>query len=438
MATKAEQLKELGVSGLRAWGGYVSEEFLAELSGSKALTSYKQMARNDAVVGAMLFAMKSLAAQADWYITAADESSAADEARLFVQDVLMDGMEHPWGDAIKEALSMLEFGFAPMEHVWTRRKDGKIGLKKLALRAQDSIQRWDIDERGQWQGLWQQPPSGTLIYIPADRLLLFRTEPTRNNPEGRSILRSAWRSWRLKTRIEEIEGIGVERDLAGLPVIRVPGRLLEGTATADERAALEGWKELAMNIKRDRQEGVVLPNDRDDSGQYLYDLTLLAATGSRQFDTSAIIDRYDRRIAATVLADFIFLGQGNTGSWALSSDKTALFAVALGAFLDVIQDQVNRVLLPRLWALNGMSQEIMPFVAHGDIETPNLDQLGAYVSNLARSGMMLFPDQQLENALRKAAGLPEAPERDEEDEIDPLALLGAGAVDGLDDVSLTA
>jgi hypothetical protein len=426
---KLDLTQELGVSGLKAYGGFVSEEFLPELRGNKALAQFRQMANNDAVVGAMLFAMKMLARQAEWYVTAADDSSAADDAEDFVEQVLFEDLETPWSDVVSEALTMLEYGFAPMEMVYQRRKaDGKIGLRKLALRAQDSIQRWDMDDAGVWHGFWQQPPSGSLIYIPEDRLVLFRTEANRGNPEGRSILRNAWRSWKLKTRIEEIEGIGVERDLAGLPVVRVPGRIMESTATPDERTQLGNWEDLAKNIKRDRQEGIVLPNDRDESGHYYYDVTLLSTGGSRQFDTSAIIDRYDRRIAATVLADFIFLGQGSTGSWALSSDKTALFAVALGSFLNIIRDQINRVLLPRLWAINGMKPETMPMLEHGDVETPNLSELGNYISNLSRSGMMLFPDQPLENTLRKMAGLPEAPEREDGDEgMDPMALLGLDA-----------
>lgn len=55
--------------------------------------------------------------------------------------------------------------------------------------------------------------------------MLFRTESVKDNPEGRSILRNAYRSWYFKRRIQEIEAIGIERDLAGLPVIHAPERL---------------------------------------------------------------------------------------------------------------------------------------------------------------------------------------------------------------------
>ena len=59
------------------------------------------------------------------------------------------------------------------------------------------------------------PPSYKQVVIPMEKCLLFRTQTHKNNPEGRSILRNAYRSWYFKKRIEEIEGVGIERDLAG-------------------------------------------------------------------------------------------------------------------------------------------------------------------------------------------------------------------------------
>lgn len=60
------------------------------------------------------------------------------------------------------------------------------------------------------------------------------------------------------------------------------------------RIALEN---MVKSIRRDEMEGVVLPAG--------YELELLSSGGTRQFDTNAIINRYDTRIAMTVLADFI-------------------------------------------------------------------------------------------------------------------------------------
>lgn len=117
-------------------------------------------------------------------------------------------------------------------------------------------------------------------------------------------------------------------------------------------------------------------------------------------------ERYERRIAMTMLADFVLMGHENAGSFALSSDKTALFAVALGGWLDGIADIFNLHAIPRLVALNGWPTDRCPRLVHGDIEAPNLAALGDNISKLYGAGMQLFPDGALENHLRRVAGLP--------------------------------
>ena len=79
---------------------------------------------------------------------------------------------------------------------------------------------WEYDDSDNLIGMTQQPPPDYgLFTIPMSKAMLFRTESVKDNPEGRSILRNAYRSWYFKRRIQEIEAIGIERDLAGLPVI---------------------------------------------------------------------------------------------------------------------------------------------------------------------------------------------------------------------------
>ena len=58
-------------------------------------------------------------------------------------------------------------------------------------------------------------------------------------------------------------------------------------------------------------------------------------------------------MAMTVLADFIFLGHQQVGSFALSSDKTELFAMAIGAYLDIICETFNSQGIPSLIDING-------------------------------------------------------------------------------------
>jgi hypothetical protein len=417
----------IGSTGLRAYGGLVDEEFLKELRGPKGAAVYREMADNDATVGAVVFAISMLLRQADWTFTAADETAEAADAKTFAEETLFDGMGKTFADVIDEICSMFVFGHAPLEIIWKKNEDGTIGIRDLALRAQPTISRWQIDMGdGTINGLWQQPLTGPLVFIPIEKLLLFRTTVQRNNPEGRSALRTAYRAWRNKKRVEEIEGVGLERDLAGLPLARIPGKFFDRDAPDEDKRVLRSYEALVRHIRMDKKQGIVLPSDTDSNGKFLYDLSLLASGGSRAIDTSKIVDRYDRQIATSVLADFIFLGQNSVGSFALSSDKTALFATAVGAFLNGIAGVFNRHLMPRLWKLNNFDPEMMPTLKPGDVETQDLAELGSFITSMAGAGMPLFPDRELENHVRTAAGLPEAPDEGI-DMPTPMPIAGPGA-----------
>lgn len=414
----------VGTTGLRQFGGYVVDEFLRELRGLNAARVYREMSDNDPVVGAVIFAISMLIRQTKWRVQAVDETGEAEVAQKFVEEI-MDDMSTPWSSVVAEVCTMFPYGFAPMEITWKRRvglgaadgskrsryDDGKIGIRSLALRAQNTIIKWEFDpEDGTIDGMWQQPWAGPMVCIPIEKLLIFRTTDEKNNPEGRSILRNAYRAWHFKKRIEEIEGIGIERDLAGLPIAMIPGEYFDPSADAQQKATLQAWQRLVTQVRRDQQEGILIPSDRDSSGNLLFDFKLLSTGGTRSFDTSKVIDRYNRAIATSVLADFIFLGQQSVGSFALSSDKTALFATAIGAFTHSIAEVFNRHLLPRLWQLNGMDPAMMPTLVPGDLEKQNLGEVSAFIQSLTAAGATMFPDRELENHLRELAGLPLAPE----------------------------
>lgn len=409
---------ELGSAGFSRFGGYVSEEWFPELQGTKAVKVYKEMRDNDPIVGAVLFAIKMLCRQASWTVEAAGNSSEDREAARFLASCL-DDMEIPWQGTLSDVLEMLTFGWSFHEIVYKRRmgpssdptknskyNDGRIGWRKLPIRAQETLQDWVFAENGDVLAMRQLPPPDyRLREIPMTKGLLFRTENARGNPEGRSILRNAYKSWYFKKNIEIIEGIGIERDLAGLPVVWVPPNVTN-PQTDEERQAYEAFKRMVTNIRRDQQEGMVMPLAYNQAGHKLYDLSLLSTGGRRQFDTSAIVQRYDTRITQSVMADFIMLGTEKVGSFALSSNKTHLFAVAIGTFLDVISDEINTKAIPQLFALNGFPADRLPKLKHGDIEDVDLEQLGQFIQRLTGSGMPLFPNPKLEKHLLEAAHLP--------------------------------
>jgi hypothetical protein len=77
---------------------------------------------------------------------------------------------------------------------------------------------------------------------------------SKNNPEGRSLLRNAYRPWYYKHRIEEIEAVGVERDLAGLPIAYLPPEYLSSSATADQIQVRNAIEQIVQTVKINEQE----------------------------------------------------------------------------------------------------------------------------------------------------------------------------------------
>lgn len=403
---------EIGRSGLNHWGGDIREEFLPQLKGRQGRKIYREMAENSPIVGACLFAVTMLIRQAKPHLTPGTEDNEGRRNADFVKSCFED-MSETWPDTTSEILTMLPYGWAWLETVYKKRlgfsrdpsrnsrfTDGLIGWRKMPLRSQDTLRKWELDAAGGIHGMWQSQINGPDKLIAIEKSLLFRTTHHKNNPEGRSVLRNIYRPYYFCKRIEEIEGIGIERDLAGLPVMTGP----EGFDlwNPDDTLAVQARSEaetIVRNIRRDEQEGVLMPHG--------WELELLASGGKRNFDTTQVINRYNNLMAMVMLADFIILGHNNRyGSFALSSNKTHMFSVALGGWMDAIAGVFNRYAIPRLLMVNAIETDTPPILSFEDIELPDLTELGNYIYKLSQSGFQLFPNIPIEKQLLRAASLP--------------------------------
>jgi len=408
--------------GKNGYGSILYEEFLSELRGKKGVQAYTEMADNDAMVGAILFAIEMLMRNCEFHVEPAGDSSKDKECAEFVESCMND-MERTWTDTLSEILSFLTYGWSYHEIVYKRRvgrssspitnskhADGLIGWRKLPIRAQDTLYGWEYkDETDDLVGMTQAPPPHyNRITIPVEKALHFRTRSRKDNPEGRSILRTAYRAYYFKKRIEEIEGYGIERDLAGFPVLYSPPDMDIFDNEDPEMVSALTWAEnLVSSIRRDAREGVVLKGGYENGTGWK--LELLTSGSRRQFDTNAIIDGYDKRIATSVLADFVMMGQNQVGSFALADSKTKIFALAIGTYLDIVCEVFNNQAIPRLIDLNGDHFKGItdyPKMVHGDIEEVDLDKFADYIVKLCGAGIIV-PDDELEEEVRRVGGLPE-------------------------------
>jgi hypothetical protein len=429
-----------GSSGLKQTNGYVFEEYLNELTGQQGALIFREMRDNDPVIGAMFFGLEMFIRKVKWFIDPATEDDKGQADAQFLREC-KDDMSQTWSDFMAELVTMFQHGWQFSEILYKLRNgsqdeddpnsppgskfnDGKYGWRKFDPRSQTSLEKWNFaspELGGGLLGMYQRPaPTYEEKYVPMPKALLFRTTSVLNNPEGRSILRNAYRPWYFKKRMEEIEGIGIERDLAGLPFAEVPAEMMREDASEADKQTLASIVDLIKNVRRDEQEGVIWPQSWDSNGNAQYKFSLMTSGGSRQFDINQVITRYDTRITGVILEDFLLLGQdqGSNASIGATTTKSALFQSALSTWLDMIQDVMNNYAVPRLFRLNGDKSGIYPRFRHEEVQKPALADLATFIAALAGAGAQLFPDVELENHFRLLAQLPlrEAKNKDKSQE----------------------
>ena len=425
-----DPFSEVGTSGLRQYGGFVLEEWLATLSGRRAAWVWREMMDNSAVVGGILFAIEMLARQVEWSVEGdeADKMPSGEKCTEYAESCMHD-MAHTWGDTLSEILSFMPYGWSLHEEVFKRRNgevpvppipgslaseapapteeddsppsseydDGLIGWRKLAGRAQETLMRWEFAGYATVRAMEQIDWHGGRHLIPIQKSMLFRTKATRNNPEGRSILRSAYESWYYMRNIQTIEAIGIERDAAGLPVATPP----EGVDLWLENQAdmLTKAQEMVASIRKDENQGIVKP-----TAGWL--IELLRSGGTRQIDTNEVLKRYRQELAASMLADFFLVGMDGLGSYAMVDVKADLFGMAVDASLDMICDVFNRYGFPRLMSINGVKPKEKLRLKHTSAGRINLEQTGKFLQELSLAGVELPLGKTALTQMFNAAGLP--------------------------------
>ena len=413
--SEADAKSVLGVAGQNTRNGQIrADEFLPELRGKKAVRKYREMRDNDSTIGAVMYSVEQILRDVDLHVKPANESDAAKREAKFVEEVLHD-MDHTLDDHVAEALSFLSYGFAWFEVVYKRRvgptarsdkrhskyTDGRIGVRKIAVRAPWTISKFDVDQRsGDVLGIEQDVGGfNNENRIPVNKSLYYRTTSLNGDPSGRSILRNAYTSYEFLNNLQSIEAIAVERELAGIPVARIPSEYLSGDASAAQAGFVGNLQQILRDVKFNEQGYIILPSDTypDKDGApsniRLVDVELMSSSGTRNIDIDPIVKRYQHDIARSVLSEFLLLGSQG-GSYALSKSKTDLFLRALESYIQAIVDVLNKQLVERLWQLNGLNYDLMPQIVAGDVAPHDLRELSSFLRNLngANIGVSNHPE----------------------------------------------
>lgn len=425
--SKTESMDILGVAGQNVHNGnFRADEFLREIKGRDAVRKYREMRDNDSTIGAVMYAVEQILRDVDINVKAVDDSEAAAKEKEFVESVL-DDMEHTLDDHIAEALSFLSYGFSWFEVVYKRREgasqnpkkkskynDGRMGIRKLACRSPWTIDRFDVDQKtGDILGIYQSTGFATgKNYIPSRKSLYYRTTTINGDPSGRSILRNAYTSYQYLNNFQSIEAVAIERELAGIPVARIPAEYLSPDATTGQVSFRNELQSILRDVKFNEQGYIILPSDTypDKDGaptsERLVDVELMSSSGTRNIQIDPIIRRYQHDIARSVLSEFLMLGGGSNGSYALSKSKTDLFLRALESYITQVVDTLNKHLIEPLYELNGLDMKTMPKLVAGDVAPHDLRELSSYLRNLNGANIDLSDQEDIVNALLDNAELP--------------------------------
>lgn len=420
-AKSVPELRELGGTGLQHDAGKINEEIIKQLEWPRNIKVYKEM-ETDAIVSAALFYIKNFIRSSKWSVQpydGPDMPANAEAQRRFVEECF-DDLDKPWPEVMTDILSFLPYGFSVHEIVFKRRgglktndprfrskyNDGYYGIRKLPIRSQDTIEDWDISPQGELRAVRQMDTwNGIDVWIPKEKFLLFRTTAYKDNPMGQSILRSAYRAYHNRSQIEILEGIGFERNLAGVPVAKLPAEYMSADATPAQQQLYRMMQLTVSNVRKNSQAGVVFPSDpwNTDTGSggemFSFELLKGGTTGSA-LETNTAIERWDRRIAMSMASDFILMGGQSVGSYSLASSKVIAFTTAIGSYLDIIAAQINDKLIPMLFEANGWDSSKTPKFTHNGVENVDLEVIGKFLADAAKGGFVT-PSDDLENMLRE-------------------------------------
>ncbi|HEY7821565.1 MAG TPA: hypothetical protein VIG24_01965, partial [Acidimicrobiia bacterium] len=167
------KFREIGVASDSnpSWG-LRQDEFLPDLRGIRGVKRFREMSENDSTIGAILSAMTLMIRGTPWRV-----EDGSEEARDLIEWSLHNLEDNTFQEFISEVLTFLPYGFSLHEIVARPARlhpRGWVTLKKLAARAQWTIDRFDTDKNGNIKGVYQIAAQRS-AYIPYSKMLHFRT-----------------------------------------------------------------------------------------------------------------------------------------------------------------------------------------------------------------------------------------------------------------------
>ena len=223
--------------------GNVTEEYLPSLIGTAGKREMATML-DDATYGGILFVLGAAFRSLEWQIKLPEEvenDPYYQEKREYLESVLFNDigtLDDPdsfatFDDVVQMALDMFPWGYSLVYPAWKKRPDGLVGIKRMIQISPQTVYEWKIEEPlGNVTGVFQERPnSWETKLIDRSDYLHFKTQPWKGSPEGRSLFRSSYKSYKRREGLQTTESILATRG-TGFPVVTYDASI--------KRAALAG------------------------------------------------------------------------------------------------------------------------------------------------------------------------------------------------------
>jgi len=423
------RMGEIGSIGRPTFAGVTQDELKRELNWPQSINTFKSMTEHSAV-NAPLTLFENIISKATWNYKPPEEPTEQEKEQAKIINQMMQDMEQPWSEFVRDTLSANIFGFSVHEKVFRKRlkangslyDDGVIGWKKLPIRVQESISKFLFSDDGNEIIGVQQNLSAindiynrfskrsNLINLPRSKFMLFRTGKHRGDPFGKSPLRDAYLAWRFLTALEELEATGVAKDLNGLPVLYLPAQYLAADAPPEVQAIRLYYENVMRNLQMNEQSAVILPQVIDsESRMPMFKLDLLSVDGKKNFDISKIKEYYKNLIFTSLFADVLQMGQSTTGSFALGAIKNSLSGAYAERLISNIAEVLQNDLIKMTYELNGWETSRMGKFDFDGIEPADLETFSKAVQRMGATGY-IPKSLDVVNAVLESLGIDTLPE----------------------------
>lgn len=423
--------REAGAAGTAIIGGYViAKERNAKMTGDARYINASDILANASIVAASVRYFLNLCSAPVWKAKPPNDTDRAKEAAEFAEEVI-NSCSTNWSRIVRRAGMFRFHGFGIHEWTAIKRADGRIGFSDVEQRPQHTIKRWQVDEQGTVEGVWQRAPlTGEELWLPRKKIVYLVDDMMTDSPEGLGWYRHLVEPWdRLKEYLK-LEQIAYQRDLAGTPIGRVPIEELRKSVAAGviTKAEMEGMVSemehmVTMQVK-EPNTGLVLDSmpytDATDTGMRTtavrrWDMELLQGQPSNIAELGKAVERLAWEMARIIGTENILTGSNGVGSQALSSDKSRNLYLTANATNRDMAEAFTRDLIDPLWMLNGLPDEDMPELTVEDVSFKDVEQMARTLKDMSTAGATFAPDDDIWNELLDLMGLPAMAELSDEE-----------------------